>query len=125
MFLKGDASPCRIPDIQTPFHELIIRESFSVGSGLHLQGMSESMYDKNRLGMNEIRYFSPNYFRISVLTDPDQPSVCDSQLGGFASMDPQKVFRHLFRKQGVVDSMALGVNRAPAESQPELPGRGG
>ena len=47
--------------------------------------------------------------------------VGDLQGLRFLPVDPQDVFRHLLRQQGIVDRVPLGVYRAAPEGQAELP----
>ena len=120
MFLEGNGAAGRVPDIESALHEFVVRKAPAHGPAFHRQGMAKTVNHEYGIRMNKIRDLGLNRFRISVLADSHGAAIRYSQgFGGFR-VDPEHVFRHLLKKQGIVDRMPLGVQGASAKCQAEL-----
>lgn len=120
MLLHGDAAAGRVPDIEPPLHEAVVRQSFAERPALHRQAMAEAVHDEHGLRVNERRDLGRDGFRVTVAADRDALAVGYFKRRGGLGVDPQHVFRHLLSQHGIVGGMSLGVHRAAAEGQAEL-----
>lgn len=120
MLLHGDGAAAFVPFLDALGHEFVVCHAASLGSGLAGQGVAETVDHEDGVGMDEVGDECANLAGMVAAGDGDVLVVFDAEGLGFLGIDPEGVFRHPLEEERVVDSVALGVQRAAAEGDTEL-----
>jgi len=75
MLLQGHGAAGRIPQLETAFHKLLVRQPFVKRPAFHRQGVAEAVDHEDRLGMNKIGHLGLDLWDTR---NHDPPSEDDS-----------------------------------------------